>query len=236
MNDEFRNFALSKFSGCDFTGPDVDKGAIWLMGIEHGDPKSAGENDKADDSYSVEIQEAFPFNRKAFKLLAAMHGYGMEWRRFAQAHQPFVKGSPGWFKGNLYPYPCNSLDAWSPDAQAATGFSAKADYLAWCQEHRLPLVQSWVREYRPRVVLACGVQSKELFSRWLADGSGLQRREFSVPNERNRYFLHAMNTGTLIVVMPHLSSREWASDVSVHAAGCEIAALCKTSLNECFAG
>lgn len=64
MNDSFEQFALSKFSGCDFNDEVLDGEAVWLMGVEHGWPRGltverlgAGdtrdEQAEGDDTYSL---------------------------------------------------------------------------------------------------------------------------------------------------------------------------------------
>jgi hypothetical protein len=248
MNDSFEKFALSKFSGCDFNDEVLERGAIWLMGVEHGWPREltcarrSGENDVAeeserDDAYSLEEQRSYPFNRKAFKLLAAMHGYGTDWLGFAEAFSPFVKGSRGFFKGNLYPYPCNNLGEWPEWAVRETGFLSKADYAAWCHQHRFPVIQEWVNEYQPRLIVASGFSCKEHFAGAMMSHAMLQRHEFDVPGRGAGHFFHARNERGLLVVTPHLSgSRLWSSDASVHAAGCAIAALYEEHFGERLAG
>jgi len=72
------------------------------LGIEHGTYNSRHEGpsgiEPEDDSYSIEMQLRWPYNIKAFKLLASMHGYTVDkFLEFATAHQPFVKGRPGFF-------------------------------------------------------------------------------------------------------------------------------------------
>lgn len=237
MNEGFEQFALSKFSGCDFNEEVLDSNAIWLMGVEHGWPRelacarrsgetNAGGEAERDDAYSLEEQKGYPFNRKAFKLLAAILGYGTDWQGFAEAFKPFVKGSRGFFKGNLYPYPCNNLGEWPEWAVRETGFLSKADYAAWCHRHRFPVIQEWVEEYRPRLIIASGFSCKEHFAGAMMNHALLERHEFEVPGSRSRHFFYVCNEDVLLVVTPHLSgSRLWSSDASVHAAGCAIAAL-----------
>jgi len=238
MNDGFKKFALSKFSGCDFNGSELDRNSIWLMGVEHGSPRRMLDKDPdGDDTYSLEEQKGYPFNRRAFKLLAAMHGYGANWQNFASEFRPFVKGSPGYFKGNLYPYPCNNLGEWPEWAVQETGFSSKDDYVTWCHGHRFPVIQAWVNEYQPRLILASGFSCKENFAGAMMNHALLERKQFVVPESGERHFFYARDNNVLLVVTPHLSgSRLWSSDTSLHAAGYAIAGLYEETFGKLLAG
>jgi hypothetical protein len=120
INREFAEEALSKFYGCD--SDEIQAGnqsspSIWLFGIEHGTYKSQhDENPETrelieDEKYSIETQMKWPYNQKAFKLLASMlPEYGAKkYKEFAEKYKPFVFGSKGFFKGNLYPFPCHKV-------------------------------------------------------------------------------------------------------------------------------
>ena len=220
MKKEHQTF-LEKFAGCDAEADDTpEKGSVWLFGIEHGWPKNAEETRAVseDDTYSIKTQRQWPFNRNAFKLLTIMAGRQItEWTDYAEEHQPFVRGSKGFFKGNLYPFPCHNTGEWSDSAKELTGFSQKDEYKAWCHEHRLPVIKSWVDEYTPSIFIGVGNQYVNEFS--LAAFGKLINFDV-LETEINGYtkrLYYAEDNGLKLVVIPHLSrglnshkSQEWA--------------------------
>jgi hypothetical protein len=144
MNNNFAEEALAKFDGCDsdeLAAGTPSAPSIWLFGVEHGTYKSGhdgtGVTPKS-GGYTIEEQREYPYNLKAFKLLAAMKGMRVEqWPEFAEAHQPFVRGSKGFFKGNLFPFACHNVGDWPEDNARDTGMADKREYIAWCKERRL---------------------------------------------------------------------------------------------------
>jgi hypothetical protein len=118
LDPKFTQEALEKFSGCDsdeLQAGTPESPAIWLFGIEHGGGESVEpDKDDPEGEYPIPVQKRYQYNVRAFKLLAAMHGHQVgDWEQYATAKQPFVKGSPGYFKGNLYPVPCHRTDDWT---------------------------------------------------------------------------------------------------------------------------
>jgi hypothetical protein len=227
-DEAFKLASLEKFSGCDGGDPGVASSSVWIWGVEHGAPIIAPE-ETGDEDYGIdETQRWFPFNRNVFKLLTAVQGQSArDWLEFARLHQPFVRGAKGYFKGNLYPYPCHTLTAWTEQAQRETGFATKERYLQWCRSCRLPLVANWVKEYRPNLVIACGTMHRNEFLGVFFDWHPvkLETLEFIVDGKSKRIYF-AIHDGRLLAVVPHLSgARILNSFTALQAAGAQIAAL-----------
>ena len=218
MNTDFCKEALEKFCGCDnseIEAGSLQQPAIWLFGLEHGTYKSKNDENVNtreefdDENYSIDTQLKWPYNQKAFKLLAAMRKeYGVKkYKEFAQDYQPFVKDSPGFFKGNLYPYPCNNVGEWSKKAQAETGFLTKEKYLQWCKEQRLPRIKSWVEEYAPKLFIGVGITNRNEFSRAMfGELVEFTEKEIIVNGYKKRIFFYARCKNRLVVI-PHFSGR-----------------------------
>lgn len=212
MNDVIRNRMLEKFDGCDGGDPgSPENPSIWLFGIEHGWPNtSSNEKDSSetehDDSYSIQTQLKWPYNRNAFKLLAAIHGRPVnEYREFAHETSPFVSGSRGYFKGNLYSYPCHSVGEWPDDAASETGFSSKKSYQDWCNEYRLPTINRWINEYRPSLFIGVGNSFSNDFSKAVyGSESPLNEVRFSINSSVKKLFF-GENKDKKLVIIPHLS-------------------------------
>lgn len=126
ISEQARNFQewvnnvdafLETCDGGDHGSPDAP--SIWLLGLEPGwsldDRRREGLGDGRSEEldYSVQRQLKWPFNRNAFKLLAALQGASLEkYKDFAQDKRPFEKGCTGYFKGNLFPVACSKMSAW----------------------------------------------------------------------------------------------------------------------------
>lgn len=219
---------LDKFDGCEGGDPGNEASpSIWLFGIEPGwsvydqenvEPK----NDPMDDGYSVQTQLQWPFNRNAFKLLAAISGVSAsQYREFANKHQPFVQGSTGYFKGNLYPYACNKVTTWPDDAREETGFASKAQYQEWCAAHRWPAIKSWVDEHKPKLFIGVGNTFRNQFSLSVFGQSvEFECRDISV-NGYSKKIYFGESDGRKLVVIPHLSngSNSLNSDEAIEKAG-----------------
>lgn len=212
MDSNFAKAALSKFVGCD--GDEIAAGncaspSVWLFGIEHGTYKSKHEGHQGaseDDQYSISTQLQWPYNQKAFKLLAAVNGYRVdEYLRFAEEHQPFVKGRAGYFKGNLYPFAFHDVASWTKEAELATGMRDKAIYKRWCQEHRLPSIKEWVDEYRPRIFIGVGVGCRVDFSMAVFGRLVDFSEEVIVVNGRRKRFFYFTEDWRKLIVVPHFS-------------------------------
>lgn len=205
-NPAFKEWALRKFEGCDGGDPgEPGRPSIWLFGIEHGDsPHDERAPEVCDTTYSITRQRTYPYNRNAFKLLAVMHGYRVEnWLSFAEEYQPFVKGSRGFFKGNVYPIPCWNLEEWGPAAQQDTGFATKERYMDWCRSHRLPVVEAWAEEHRPDVVICTGTSHRHEYARVFFAERPVELLQHQYGPRK--YLFHGVLDGRIIVVMRHLS-------------------------------
>ncbi len=212
MNDNLEMSKTIEFDGCDGGDPgSPDSPSIWIFGIEHGIYKS--KNDLAyqnvesiyDEDYSVKTQLNWPYNQKAFKLLAAIDGLAVEtYKQFAYAKQPFVKGSRGYFKGNLYPYACRNVSDWPAEAEIETGMT-KIKYREWCKQNHIPSIKNWVDKYRPKVFIGVGTTNKTQFAH-AAFGRDVEFNvfQFSVNGYIKRIFT-AKSDDRRLVVVPHLS-------------------------------
>lgn len=211
-NPEILHSMLEKFDGCEGGDPgDVNSRSAWIFGVEPGwsllDKKDAGViKDPMDDGYSIATQLQWPYNRNAFKLLASMNGYQtQEYVRFAEEYQPFVSGSKGFFKGNLYPYACNNVNEWPADAAHETGLATKGDYKSWCREHRWPVIREWVVEHRPSVFIGVGNSFRDDFSAAVfGKPTNLECRSFLVNGHTKNVFVGRQDDLKLAVI-PHLS-------------------------------
>lgn len=205
--------------------------SIWLFGQEHGDPVRAvpqPEDLRSERDYTVDRQLRYPFNRNAFKLFAAIHGEPVtHYEQFARRHQPWVPGSRGYFKGNLYPYPCRNLGTWSEQAQTETGFGCKDEFIAWCNEHRLPAIADAVRCHRPRLFIGIGADTARAFSlAYFGAALPLESWQFEVGGYTKK-IRYATHNGRRLVVLPHISSGSNGlnSDEALQVAGGFIAGL-----------
>ncbi len=211
-NTEIQNSMLQKFDGCE--GGDAGNPkfpSIWLFGIEPGYSKRDDERYKAfgnpcDSGYQITTQLEMPYNRNAFKLLSIIHDYPLaQYRKFAEEHQPFVKGCQGFFKGNLYPYACNKLEKWPEDAAKETGFDNKAEYQNWCQEKRWPAIKGWIDEYQPKIFIGVGNMFRDEFSLAVFGRIvELSQTSFTINGHAKNIFCANVN-GRKLAVVPHLS-------------------------------
>lgn len=223
VNKNFAVEALEKYCGCDSDANQAgtpDSPSLWILGIEHGTfnsrhvPESASAED---ETYSIATQMVFPFNKRLFALLASLAGEPTDsWREYAQKHQPFVKGTPGFFKGNLYPVACNNIAEWTPAHVEETGFASKAEYAEWCHEQRLPVMRGWIVEHGPKLVIALGVGNKDEFARAVfGEAVPLAPIRFF----ENKTLHHFERDGLRLVVLPHLTGPSGLnSDASMDAA------------------
>jgi hypothetical protein len=203
---------LAKFDGCE--GGDAGtptNPSIWLFGVEPGWSKSDQARtdtpkNPLDDGYSIETQLQWPYNRNAFKLLAAINGVLVsQFREFASKHQPFVQGSKGYFKGNLYPYACNNVGHWPQDAVEETGLTSKAEYQKWCNEHRWPTVKGWVDEHQPALFIGVGNTFRSQFASSVFGRSiELESHKITV-NGHSKKVYFGQSDGRKLAVIPHLS-------------------------------
>jgi hypothetical protein len=218
VNPEFAKWAVG-YSGCD--GGDIGtqgKSSIWFCGIEWGGghPADAEEllsiwnKDVSRPHTGYENWRAnleYIFNWQAVKLLSAIEGGNVsEYRQFAEEVQPFVAGSKGYFKMNLYPlaFKNTSHALWQDAFARATGLPSKQDYLAWVRAKRFPVMKSWMAESAPRLVVCAGITYKEDFRAALIDDDAELHRE--VIDERELHWAKNSN-GTLVVIIPFMINR-----------------------------
>lgn len=232
LNHQFIQDSLEKFSGCDSNeeqAGSVSSPSIWMFGIEFGTYKSKhDENSRTrdtleDDEYSIHTQLKWPYNRKAFKLLAAMKkDYGVSrYIEFAEKYKPFAKGSAGYFKGNIYPYPCNRVKYWPESAIKITGASSKSEYIAWCKEYRIPLINAWVNKYQPKLFIGVGISNRNEFSEAVfAEKVNLVEKTLVDVHGHKKRFFYYVEGGKKLVVIPHFSGPYGLnSDDSLRLAG-----------------
>lgn len=212
MNSNILDSMLEEFDGCEGSDPGTPEApSIWLFGIEPG--KSIGDRNRqssphnpVDEGYTVEIQRKWPYNRNAFKLFAAMSGHPVtEYLEFAHLHKPFVAGSKGYFKGNLYPYACRNVSDWPDDAAKETGLKNKAEYQEWCRANRWIEISKWVSKYRPRLFIGVGTSCNSDFSIAVFGREvELDLHEFSINGAKKKLYYKSID-GIRLVVIPHLS-------------------------------
>lgn len=216
MNDDFKDWAgnpLRFLDTCDGGDPgEPNRRSIWVLGIEPGwsvwDSQRVRSKDSQllndADSYSIDLQLKWPFNRTAFKLLAALHGADpTSYREFASKARPFERGSLGYFKGNLFPVPAHSVKDWGAAEIEKTGFLEKKEYKSWLEENRFPILRHWIEQYRPKLVIAAGLSHEADFLKLVPEYE-LREEVFQVNNYKKRVAL-AYNGVTAMAVVPHFS-------------------------------
>jgi len=231
LHQDFTQKSLEKFSGCDNDieqAGTMDNPSIWLFGIEFGTYKSKHDENletritEKDDTYSINTQLKWPYNQKAFKLLASTNEhYGVNrYIEFAEKYQPFVKGSTGFFKGNLYPYPCNKVKHWPEIAVKDTGATTKIEYLNWCKKYRLPVIREWIEWHQPKIFIGVGITNRNEFSEAVfGERKNLTEKNIVINNHTKRLFYHIDGKKKLIVI-PHFSGQYGLnSDVSLQKSG-----------------
>lgn len=214
----FRAWCLGH-SGCE--GGDLGSArtpATWVCGIEPGGPHSvdaaalqrlvrAPDSARAQPGYADwHSNLAGSFRRRITKLLAALDGRPVaEYRAFAEQRQPFVQGSHGYARLNLYPVGFADTDParWNVEFAAATGFVRKADYLAWCDAHRLPALRRWATAHAPRLVVGLGKSYLAQFERaFLDQGAPLVHER--IAGKQLSWGRNA--SGGVVAVLPFLTS------------------------------
>jgi len=213
---KFRKWA-SSYSGCD--GGDIgnqNKKSKWVCGIEWGgghDPDHL-ENiiqleeltpPKGYDSWSENL--SYIFNWQVMKLLSVIEGNNVsQYKEFAELKEPFVEGSSGYFKMNLYPiaFKNTSHDLWQQKFASVTGFEMKQDYLDWCNSNRFPQIRNWASTYQPEIVICLGKTYKEEFKLAFSDPD----LDFTIELIDERELNWAINKhGTLVLVIPFMANR-----------------------------
>lgn len=187
--------------------------SIWLLGLEPGwsiqdainEKAGIGTSDDEYDSYSIELQQKWPFNRNAFKLLTALKG-GLPdaYKDFASRERPFERGSKGYLKGNLFPIACNNMGEWGDDEREATGFAEKASYQQWMRTTRFPIVQAWINKCRPKLIIGTGLTYMNDFLA-VTDTPDVPAPHFIQVNGHTKRVHVASNGVVPVAVIPHLS-------------------------------
>ena len=190
-----------------------DRPSIWLLGIEPGwsltDGAAAEQQDAQRDEqlekYSIELQLTWPYNRKAFKLLAALEGLSTdEHVRFAESARPFERGSKGYFKANLFPEPFNNVGSWGEAATEATGFASKAEYQNWQRSARFSVMRAWIEKCRPKLIIGTGLTHLDDFLAITATTEIPAAHRFEVNGHSKR--LHVATSGIVpVAIVPHLT-------------------------------
>ncbi len=202
---------LETCDGGDAGSPDAP--AVWLLGLEPG--WSAADQKRENEAgttalgqsaaYSVELQFSMPFNRNAFKLLAALHGEELQtYVDFARRMRPFEKGCTGYFKGNLFPEPCNKIGSWDDTLRLATGFDSKVEYQKWMRKVRFPIVKSWIETCRPKLIICCGITHLHDFLTVTRTNDAPEPHRFVINGHSKRMYIATSGTVPTAVI-PHLS-------------------------------
>lgn len=215
-NKNFEKWALG-FSGCD--GGDigtVDEKSTWVCGIEWGGGHDAGSlsNCMAEDvstppSGHEQWQHNlnYIFNWQAVKLLTAIEGGSVSsYKTFAQEKAPFVTGSSGYFKMNLYPiaFKNTNCENWASEFSKLTGFNNKEEYLDWCESMRLPIIRAWAAAYKPELIICLGKTYFNQYSKAFFDFDSRCSKE--IINDRELIW-GVNNNETLVVVLPFMVNR-----------------------------
>ena len=235
----FQSWCLG-YAGCE--GGDLGHPrapATWVCGIEPGGPHSV-------DAATLQrlIQESDTshpppgyadwrsnlsgsFRRRIVKLLAAVQGWPVaEYRAFAEQRRPFVRGGSGYARLNLYPvgFADTNPGRWSADFAAVTGFARKADYLAWCDAHRLPVLRRWATQRQPRLVVGLGKSRLAQFHAAFLGGTAHWGEE-SLAGKQLSWAIN--EEGSVVAVLPFLTSASGLqSDAAIQAFGLRLRELC----------
>ena len=232
---EFKKWALD-FSGCD--GGDIgspQRRSVWLCGIEWGgghDAESLANSMSLDHSIppsgyeSWEENLAYRFNWQAMKLLAAIENNEVSaYKKYAQDIKPFVEGSSGFFKINLYPiaFKNTNFENWKSEFSSMTNLNGKSEYLAWCERYRFPVLRKWASEYKPKLIICLGKSYASEFSKAFYE----PERELTKEHIEERELFWGQNSdGTLVVVIPFMVNRNGLTkNMSIQKFGSRIAEL-----------
>lgn len=187
--------------------------SIWVLGIEPGwslaDNASVESDDDARsqalEQYDVKLQLGWPYNRNAFKLLAALAGVPVEhYVQFAERMRPFERGSKGYFKANLFPEPFNKVGEWDDNAVKKTGFPTKDDYKGWQRQVRFAVLRSWIAKCKPQIVIGTGLTHLDDFLNVTGTLDSPVAYHFEV-NGYPKRLLIAKSGIVPVAVVPHLS-------------------------------
>ena len=219
MNKEFERDALGRgpsgrLLGCegdDLGNPDAP--SIWIYGMEPGGhPNNDEDNASINESvlnYSIQYQldEKWRLNKNVFKLLASIDGHKVSnYEDYAYGKQPFVRGERGFYKGNLYPLPCQREECWPKPHIKTTGFSRKQDYRDWCYSNRFPVISHLTEKHRPKLFIGLGLGNQDAY--WSVTGVDRNLIQAcytsnNIGGTRKYYVVETLHTK--VAVIPHLS-------------------------------
>lgn len=183
---------------------DPDSPAIWLLGLEPGwsvrdendEQSRLTAVDRSFESYAVDLQLTWPFNRNAFKLLAALSGERPQsYADFARRERPFEQGAKGYFKGNLFAVACNAIGIWGEVHQLETGFTTKEEYRIWLRSVRFPILRERIERHRPKLIICTGLTHMADFMAVTATTDEPPAHVFEVNGHSKR--IHVSRGGTV---------------------------------------
>ena len=233
VNEDFEGKALGCFSGCDHCNDNEGKKAagrpgpkyrsIWCFGFAFGKSDPIEQENKYGNGYPIEQQIQWGFNVGLFKLLAAIHGENIEnYEAFAREKKTFVKGTSGFFKGNLYPCYFKDIQLYFKQEPQRIGLPNRKAYYNWCDKKRLPVIRKWVEKYKPGIFIGIGITQKERFSTAVfGEAVKLCEKKFSIEKHSRKIFYRTEGWKKL-VVMPHFAYGHCPDDL-IKAAGSFIA-------------
>lgn len=213
---DFEKWSLS-YSGCD--GGDIgspNKKSIWVCGIEWGGghnpvsllnhmQQNLTEPPVGYDSWEENI--SYRFNWQVMKLFSAINGGKVEdYKKYAKTIKPFVKGSEGFFKLNLYPIGFKDTDQnrWKAEFSNITGFATKNDYISWCKTKRFPKMRRWASTWKPELIICLGKTYKDDFTIAFYDKSNSFEDEL-IDGQEISWGMN--NDGALVVILPFMVNR-----------------------------
>lgn len=202
------------FETCEGGDPGTPENpSIWVLGIEPGwsladtaaDAKANPHHDAERERYSIELQLAWPYNVKAFKLLAGIAGRSTEDHvAFAKEARPFEKGCSGYFKANLFPEPFNNVSEWDEAATELTGFSSKSEYQNWLRQTRFAVLREVIAKHRPKILIGTGLTHLHDFMDITGTTQEPEAHRFEVNGHPKR--MHISTSGTVpLAVVPHFT-------------------------------
>jgi len=190
-----------------------DNPSIWVVGIEPGwtiadavaDAKADPELDAERERYSIELQLQWPYNVKAFKLLAGIAGRSTkDHKAFAEEARPFEKGSVGYFKANLFPEPFNNVGEWDAEATELTGFGSKPEYQDWLRDARFAVLREMIAKHRPKLLIGTGLTHLHDFMNITGTTQESEAIRFEVNGHSKR--MHISTSGVVpMAVVPHFT-------------------------------
>ena len=206
-----------------FQGGDSGEKCIWSCGIEYGGAEKLADLKKASKDIPSEIPNQnvaqcmaamkYGYNRKLWKILKGTLGISQGGL--------FGEGS-GFAKLNLFPlnFPTDKCSLIDETLVDFTGFITKAEYRAWCVEHRFPEIHKLCVDKNPKVVV--GTSTGHLLNFVLAF-SGRDKIHSKIntlsssqryfpntdPAKRKKYIYHLKineteGNDTLLIVVPFL--------------------------------